>query len=191
MSRAIDGLVPVSNTGRVDTWARPGFDVSTYSKIAFNGAGIHYRPVRGSGSRYSNRNEYPMKAADRERLQQIVTEEFTKELRRVDAYELVDETGKDTLLLTISVHDVVSKVPPRDNSVDVYLTEVGAATLVLELRDSETNTVLARTMERRVVDKAEGFLESSAMSNWSDIRRLASRWARQVRVNLQALGNSE
>ncbi len=186
---SFDGLLPVANTGSVDTWARPGFDVSGYQKIAFSGAGIHYRPVRGGGSRYLNRSDYPLKPADRERLEQIIVEEFTKELKQVDAYELAEGPGANTLLLTISIHDVVSKVPPADQSVDVYLSEVGAATLVLELRDSVTNTILARTKQRRAADKVEGFLESSSMTNWFDVRRLAAIWARQVRDGIQELGN--
>ena len=49
------------------------------------------------------------------------------------------------LVLTGAVIDVVSRVPPRNactGRCDFYLTEVGQATLVLELRDGRRERVL-------------------------------------------------
>jgi hypothetical protein len=68
----------------------------------------------------------------------------------------VTTPGPGTLILVGTLVDVVSKVPPDDapGRYEVYLSDVGEATLILELRDSVTNEVLARVADRRAAESA-------------------------------------
>ena len=80
--------------------------------------------------------------------------------------------------------DVVSYVPPDAVSgrVDVYLSAVGEATLVLEIRDSITEAILARVVDRGLAERTGGIMmESNRVTNTSEVRRLVRRWASLLR----------
>ena len=51
-----DGLVEVVNARASAAWIRPDFDLSGYTRVKLEGAGIEYRPVRGGGRLGSGRN---------------------------------------------------------------------------------------------------------------------------------------
>ena len=97
----------------------------------------------------------------------------------------------DVLLLVGAVIDVVSNIPPDVESArfgrgGVYLTSVGDATLVIELRDSESGEILARAADRRAAEAAFAF-EVNTVTAWSEVRRLASYWASLLRRRLEEI----
>lgn len=62
---------------------------------------------------------------------------------------------------------------------------LGAATLVLELRDSETGSILARSVDRRAAETIGGtFQRSSSVTNAAEVRRLIRHWAVRLREGL-------
>ena len=70
-----------------------------------------------------------------------------------------------------------------------YSEEAGSGTLVIEVRDSQTNALLGRAIERRVAGDNGPWLRTSA-SNRADFDRLFRRWAEtsaQGLVELKAL----
>jgi hypothetical protein len=68
---------------------------------------------------------------------------------------------------------------------NIYLSSVGQATLVLELRDSETNAILARSIDRRAAEPVGGtFTDSNRVTNAAEVRRLIRYWARRLREGL-------
>ena len=184
-----DGLHKVANARADEAWARPGLDLSGYTKIILEDAGIEYRPGGESGRTSVARTRggpYEVTEAQKERLQAIVTGEFRKELAKSEHFTIVDEAGPDVLLVRGGLLDVVSNVPPEPvGRADFYLTSVGEATLVIELRDSITNAILARAMDRRAAERPGGTLfEANRATNASEVRRLAQRWASLLRARL-------
>lgn len=185
-----DGLVPVEKTRMDEAWVRPGFDPEAYSKIMFRGAGIEFRPVkRATRLRVGNQTQFPVSASDQERLEAIVTEEFRQQLTQVEGYEITDSAGPNTLVLVVGVKDVVSHIPPSlVGSHEVYLSEVGSATLVLEFRDSESGAVLVRGVDRRAAERyGQEFRRSSSVTNWPVVKRLAATWASGLRKGIEAM----
>ncbi len=68
----------------------------------------------------------------------------------------------------------------------VYLSAVGQATLVLELRDSQTNTILARSIDQRAAETIGGsFQRSNSVTNSSEVSRLIRFWAIRLREGLE------
>lgn len=182
-----DGLYPVEG-GRMDgAWARPDFSVEPYSKIMLQGVGIEYRP--GGATRYSatrSEEHYAMTPEQKERFEAEMRDAFLGELSKGEHYEIVTEPGPDVLLVRGGLLDVVSYVPPDPvGNSDIYLSRVGEATLVLEMRDSVSGAILVRAIDRRAAeDIARGFTNSNRVSNRSEARRLAQTWGRILREGL-------
>ena len=184
-----DGLREVRNTRATRAWMRPGFDISHYNKVTLEGAGVEFRPVRAtSASRArSGQRQFPVTEEQEERLIEAVREAFHNELASSEVFELVDHEGPDVLLIWGGLLDVVSFVPPDPiGRGDIYLDKVGEATLVVELRDSESNATLARIMDRRAAARAGGGSHSNPVTNWAEVRRMAQQWARTLRARLEA-----
>ena len=186
-----DGLHRVEKTTMAMAWVKPTINLSGYTKMMVAGAGISYKTVEDADGHWwvgrSNQSEFPISEEAKQRLQTEFTEAFLREIERSDRYEIVTVPGPATLLLVGGLLDVVSNVPPVDECVgrcDVYLTEVGEATLVLELRDSVTNEVLARAADRRIAESAFP-IEANRVTVWPEVRRLAQTWARIIRRRLE------
>lgn len=188
--KSFDGLLEVTNSRASKAWVRPDFDLSGYSRVRLEGAGIEFRPVRNRpASMRASGEGQPMSQTAQTRLAEIMRNAFERELARSERFELTEEVAPDVLTIWGGLLDVVSFVPPqragRDN---IYLRRVGEATLVIELRDSESNATLMRIMDRRAAERAPGsIMNSNPVSNTADVRRLANAWARLFRQRLDEM----
>ena len=120
-------------------------------------------------------------------------EAFLEELGKSKHFEIVSEPGPDVLLIRGGLLDVVSYVPPDPVGTrsSVYLSRVGEATLVLELRDSITEAILARAVDRRAAEKAGPSLQySSPVTNIADVRRVARTWGALLTERLDDYGGT-
>ena len=188
-----DGLHLIDNSQADLAWARPDFDISGYSKIMLVGAGIEYSPAqdrsRTSVSRSSGSGPYFISDEAKVRFEALVTEVFAEELGKEENFEVVTEAGPDVMMVRGGLLDVVSFVPFDTTQTagrsSVYLRSVGEATLVLELRDSESGTILARSIDRRAAEAAGGMMiDSNRVTNTAEVRRLIRLWARRLREGL-------
>ncbi len=191
--RSFDGLYPISNTTVDQAWARADLDLSGYTKIKLEGAGIQYRPASTAASsrssaRLGRATNFPLDDKQRERLRATVGEAFLEEMQKLERFEITDETGPEVLVVRGALLDVVSKVPPEPMARgNIYLESVGEATLVLELIDSQSNTVLVRAIDRRSAKIRGRPLPSNSVTNWAEVKRLAQFWARLLRERLDAI----
>ena len=183
---SFDGLRLVNDTRAQKVWIRPGLDLSRYTKIWPQSAGIQFRPVEGTSRRQS---EFPVSDTARERLRSIMSDAFQTQLAQLERYEIVDAAGPDVMTVRGALLDVVSFVPPeRTGRSDVFISTVGAMTFVVELRDSESNAVIVRTADRRAAQRPGNTLQqSNRVTNQAEVRRLAQRWAIWLREGLDAL----
>ena len=187
---SFDGLNKVDHSRASQAWARPDFDISGYTKIWLVGAGVEYRQVKDKGrssiATRSGSGPYFIDDAARKKFEKNVSEVFAEEMAKSQRFEIVDGPGPDVLMVRGGLLDVISYVPPQPmGRSEVYLRSVGEATLVLELRDSETSTILARSIDRRAAEQAGGELQwSSSVTTAAEARRLIRRWAVQLREAL-------
>ncbi|NIV16961.1 MAG: DUF3313 family protein [Woeseiaceae bacterium] len=184
-----DGLYPLKGTVADQAWSRPDVDLTQFSKIMLQSVGIEYRPGGESGRRYTARSSadhYEVTDRQKEAFANIMREAFLEELASSEHFEIVTEAGPDVLLIRGGLLDVVSFVPPEPIGArsSIYLSRVGEATLVIELRDSITETILARAIDRRAAEDALGLQESNRATNTAEVRRLARTWARLLRTRL-------
>ena len=187
---SFDGLHKVDNSQADVAWARPDFDISGYTKIWLVGAGIEYRQVKNRGRTSMDRTRggpYFIDDKSRAQFEELVGTVFKEELQKIEKYELVDGPGPDVLMVRGGLLDVTSYVPPDPvgGRSHVFLSSVGEATLVLELRDSETGTILARSVDRRAAETIGGtFTRSNSVTNSAEARRLVRFWATRLREGL-------
>ena len=189
---SFDGLHRVDNSQADAAWARPDFDISGFTKIMLVGAGVSYRDVSG-GRAITHRPSDPQYIDENTRAQfeQVVGEVFLAEMSNIERFEIVDEAGPEVLTIKAGLIDVVSFVPPdRPGSRSVIVqSSLGEATLVLELQDSMTNTVLARSVDRRA---AENFgaarVRSGQVATSSQVREVIRFSARRLHEGLDGFG---
>lgn len=192
-----DGMVPVRDSGMKEAWVKPDIDISGYQKMQLLPIEVQYRAVRpgtGTSRSRSNATEFPISPANQERLTTMVTEVFREELAKSRTLALATGPGPDVLLVRVSLLDVVSKVPPEGpGRTEIFLDEVGAATLVLELKDSMSGETLARAVDRRAAETPDGIrgigtvARTNSVTAWSDVRRVARRWASAVTRRIDQL----
>jgi len=181
-----DGLAPISNARFKNAWIDPDVDLAGYDKIMAGGAEFEFRAVKkssGSSSmRRGNETEFWISDQNKQKLIDTVGDVFVEELQKSKHFEIVNEAGPDVLIIVGVLHDIVSRVPPEMiGRGDIYLSSVGEATLILELRDSLSGETIYRAVDRRAAERAGGsVVRSSSVTSWSEVRRMARRWATRL-----------
>lgn len=177
-----DGLYRVQKSVVDAAWVKPDLDLTGYTKLLIGPPTIAYKKLEPVSRFQTDREtEFPVQEENKARFEQILQEEFTEQLEKLERYEVVTAPGPDVLLLVGGVLDVVSSVPPDLESAKygrggVYLDSVGSAVLVIELRDSMSGEVLARAADGRAAESPFAF-EANSVTVWSEVRRLAQYWA--------------
>ena len=187
-----DGLVRIDNARFLGAWIDPDIDLTQYNKIMPGGAAFEFRNVQrvsASTARARNEREFWISDANRQRLVDIVSEVFDEELQRSEHFTMTEESGPDTLIISGALHDIVSRVPPESaGRTEIWLDSLGEATLIIELRDSLSNEVIYRAVERRAVQGAGNqMILSGTATNWGEVRRWARRWAVRLREGLDSI----
>ena len=185
-----DGLHRVDNTRMQMVWVKPGLDLSGYDKIRLVGAGIEYRSVKAVGNANripGNRTDFPIDADKRQKLEEVVREVFLEELSTSQQFTIVTEEGPDVLEVTGALIDVVSNVPPQAmGRSDYYLSKLGEASLILEVRDSQSNEIILRAADRQGVEPAFVTRSSQAFTI-NEVKKEVRTWARILKDGLDGL----
>lgn len=188
-----DGLVRIDNGRFRDSWADPDVDFSQYDQIMVGDAVFEFRAVKKSTSasftRRTNESEFWISDASKEKLIGTVTEVFSDELNKSKSFTKADAAGPNVLIIVGGLHDIVSRVPPDQvGRGDIYLASVGEATLVLEARDSLSGETIYRALDRRSAEQVGGQMSvSNTVTNMSEVRRMARRWATRLREGLDSI----
>lgn len=193
-----DGLTRLDKTVMDAVWARTDIDLTSYRKVMFKGVGVEYRAVTGpysgragAGSTWtsrSSRDEFQLDDRTKAMFEEEIAEAFREEISKSSVFEVVDEPGPDVLVVIGGLLDVVSRVPPETiGRGAVFIDRVGEATLVLEVRDSQTNTIFARAIDRRAAERTGEMMESNTVTNRTEVRRLGRRWGQVLRNGLDRL----
>jgi len=188
-----DGLVRIDNSAFSNAWIDPDVDLGKYTKIMPGGATFEFRAVKKNSSasraRINNESEFWISDEGKEDVREIVTEAFREELLKSEHFTFANTRGPDVLIIEGALHDIVSRVPPdMVGRGEIYLASVGEATLILEARDSLSNEVIYRAVDRRSGEQADGYLTmSNTVRTRSEVRRMAVRWASRLREGLDSI----
>ncbi len=180
-----EGLEQVDARGIDTAYVRPGIDFRAYTGLLVEEPELAFRTPDRS------KQQFPLTNAQKSRFRELLAQKFRIELAKSKRLRIVEEAGPDVLRLIIRVQDILASVPPRSignvGLAGFALEASGEATIVLELRDSQSEETLARAADTRAVEGAAILQKGGALTRWSDVETLCERWASTVRKRLDTL----
>jgi hypothetical protein len=188
-----DGLARVEIRGVYAAYRRPGADLHQYTKVLLDPVQVSFDPdwdPARTGSRLK------LSAEDRERIRRELAElfmqVFAEELTKDGGPSLVTGAGPDVLRLSTGLADVYVNAPDtmEPGRSRTYVMSAGSATLVVEVRDSESGAILGRLFDRREAGTS-GFMQwSDSVHNSAEARRTFTHWAQLLRQRFDAVRNA-
>lgn len=185
-----DGLVQV-NARRIDAaFLMPGADFRPYIKVMLDEPEVAFRQNWMRQMNRSRSTGRRVTEADAARIMESVSASKIDIFVRAftDAgFEVVTRPGPDVLRVSTGIVDLFVNAPDTQTAgrSTTFTTNAGEATLILEARDSETNALLARLVDRRETRGIPG--PTNRVTNTSEFRTLANNWARIAASRLSTL----
>jgi hypothetical protein len=161
---------------------RPETVFSVYDGVIVNAPELAFRmPDR-------SQEQFPLDENQKRRFEAALAEAFSLEFSHLQNLDLKDQPGPSVLELTVRIENITATVPSgQGTQLGFALTAVGEATLVLELRDSQSQQILARGVDTRAVQGAALGQDGGVVTRWEDVEKLCSRWASMTRSRLDVL----
>ena len=131
--------------------------------------------------------DFPLDKNQKLKSEIAAKEVFLEGLAKSKHYTWVTEEGVDVLEVSASLIDIVSRIPP-DNAArgDAFLTEIGVATLILELHDSASEQLVVRSTDRVSIENSTS-VRSNSVRNMPEVRIALPQQAKRLFENLDKL----
>ena len=177
-----DGLVEIKPRRMDAAFLLPGADFRPYTKVMIDPTQVAFQKnwmrrmneTRDLSRRVSQAEADQILAAARAGFDEVFVEEFTKA-----GYAVVTTPGPDVLRVSTAVIDLYINAPDLGSSgmSKTYTTEAGEATLFVETRDSQTNALMGRVIDRSETQGIAGRTQANRATNTTEFRLLFQRWA--------------
>lgn len=167
------GLVAVQSNFLEQLYMRPNADLSGYKKVLIEPAQVSFRSDFNKNTQDSLGFLQRFRPDDVQRIAENVTDGLNSSVHeafRARGYEIVASGGPGVLRLSPKVVDLFVNADEtlRPGTTRAYTKDAGNATLVLEARDSVSGALLARVVDRRIVE------ENSKGMQITDVRQTGS-----------------
>jgi Protein of unknown function (DUF3313) len=185
-----DGLTRITIKGVDVAYVRKGADFKQYTKVILDPVQVAFDKDWDPKRTASNLS---LPSEDRERIRtdgaKLFMDVFKKELEQDGGYPVVSAAGPDVMRLSTALVDVYVTAPDTMTAgrSRTYVMEAGRATLVAEVRDSETGAILGRLYDHRAASNTGSLQWSDSVSNSFEARRLFTSWAKLLRGRLDAV----
>jgi len=186
-----DGLVRQPSTRLNAVFVKPDAQIVAYRSVMLDPVQVsfdsNWDPNRGTRSMSARLNADDI-AAIKSDLADLFRQIFRDELAR-GGYQLVDQPGPETLRVTPAIINLFINAPDvsAPGRTRTYTADSGRMTLVVELRDSETGTLLARAVDTQTGRGAGMWTITNRVTNTADARRAIGVWASALRRGLDEL----
>ena len=151
-----DGLHKVDPSILTNVWVRPDRDLSRYTRVFFTPAVIQFSELPPPSERSwvaASNDEFAVSDLMREELRELFGEAFQEAAAGVRSHEPSTELGRDVLMVRGVVSNVTTGIPPDHAGSNVNMVRwAWKADIIVEVRDSMSDEVLARTFERQHVN---------------------------------------
>lgn len=175
-----DGLHLAAHTGMTAAaYVTPDLDLSRYHKLFVRPSGVSFRTVEDPSLGVLSVGEqtlFPVSDDMKVHVRSTFRASFDDALAKIKGYEVTPFVGADALAVQAFLVDVVAHFPTDHDErwSSSTFSRTWEATIVLELRDSTTEKILARTVEREAV-RPQDSIHIVAMGQHTD--QLLERWA--------------
>ena len=185
-NQTFDGLVRITNARAALAYIDPDADFSEFERVKILDPYVAFRKnwqrdQARSGSRRRVTSE------DMERIKADVGALFLQVFTDVlqdGGYQLTDTADHDVLLLRPAIIDLDITAPDTMTAgrSRTFVSDVGAATLYLELFDSVSGDRIGRAADRRAARSAAGTVTwSNRVQNVAEARSMFRTWATRLR----------
>lgn len=177
-----EGLAEVKRPKFDVAQVRPDTRFSAYDGIIVSAPELAFKTPDRS------KKQFPLDEDQKRRFQEVLANAFSTEFTSLQNLELKEQPGPSVLELTVRVENITATVPSgRKAPIGFALTAIGEATLVLELRDSQSQQILARGADTSAIQGAALGQDGGIVTRWEDVEKLCSGWASMTRSRLDAL----
>jgi hypothetical protein len=177
-----DGLIQVKPRRMDAAYLLPGADFRQYTKLMIDPTEVAFQKdwqkrindYRRLSDRVDDEQAQKILTAARANFDDVFVEEFTKA-----GYTIVKEPASDVLRISTAVINLYINAPDTMSAGRTYsfTAEAGEATLVLEVRDSLTNALMGRALDRRETQGGAGAQLTTSVTNQVEFRALFRQWA--------------
>ena len=180
-----EGLVRQHSRGLDEVYLRPGARFADYHRVLV-------APVDVSFARYWARDHRDIKPEESQRLRadlaKLAHKEFVRDLQREGGYAIAQAPGPDVLEVRTSIVNLDLSAPEISDAAvrRTWVLSAGEGTLIAELRDSQTGTLLARVVDRREMRRYEDLQIANSVTNSAEARDLVSAWSRLLRRQIES-----
>ena len=187
----MDRLHRVTNARVGVAYLDPDADFSQFEKILLDPLDMSktqiVQPNRANTSVAGNR-PWELTDNDRETMQRVFAEVFTRELQETGDYTVVTEPGPGVLRISATVTQIAPNASRDDlrsrpaGRSRVYTEGAGSMAIAFGFSDSESGEIIAVVKDARSGSPTWGV--NNSVTNLSDVRFMFARWARMVRARL-------
>jgi hypothetical protein len=188
-----DGLVQVKPKKMDAAYLMPGADFRPYMKVKLDKTEVAFKKDwlksmndtrSGLSHRVSDEDAAKILQAAQSNFTDIFVEAFTKA-----GYGVVTTPASHVLRVSTAVVNLYVNAPDvmEAGRSRTYTTEAGEATLIIEVRDSMTNALMGRVLDRRETSGGVGMQVANSVTNLSDFRLLFKQWASITTKGLEEL----
>ena len=184
-----EGLEQVPSQHFTAVFGRLGTDFTNYDGVIVNDVQLAFRTPDRS------KNQFPVNKENKDRFKSFLKDQFINEFENLENIELVEEPGPAVIDLHVRVQDILATIPGRRvgaaGRATFALEALGEITLVIELRDSESEEVLVRVFDQRALEGVAMLQDDKPVTRWPDIEEICKQWALRVREGLDVLVGGE
>jgi hypothetical protein len=188
-----DGLTRTAIKGVDAAYVRQGTDFKQYRKILLDPVQVAFDKDWDPKRVGSN---FTLSADERERIRteaaELFMQVFKQELSQDGGIALVTTAAPDVLRLSTALVDVYVTAPDTMSAgrSRTYVMTAGRATLIAELRDSESGAILGRLFDSREANNNGSLRWSGSVQNSAEAQRMFTRWAQVLRSRIDAVRDS-
>jgi len=180
-----EGLEQVASRYFDVALVRPGVRFANYGRVIVQAPELAFRtPDRSL-------QQFPLDDDQKARFRNMLQAKFDAEIARSATLQVTDAAEAGVIDLHVRVQDILATVSPQtvgqSGRGGLALRALGEATLVIELRDAQSEETLARVFDRRAVQGVAMFQQDAPITRWEDVEKLCQHWARTVRERLDAV----
>jgi len=181
----VDGLHRVAPSIMDAAWVVPNLNLTRYNELYLRPTGVSFRAVAGAANRAGRRieqTEFPITDEHKLAMRTDFEQAFREEFSAIAASPVSTVPGRRVLMVQGFLVDVVSSLPPDEPGSEFIQNLSWETTIVLELRDSMSDNILARTVER---ERVQEIVDSDFVRE--QIRQLTHRWGRLLHTRFDEL----